>query len=129
MAYCDRADVEDVYGVENVKQLADLDGDEDTTKIANRIARAIAVADARIDDVARVSGYGVSLKNGSAAVPTTIENLSAVLAGVWLYEARGCKDVEPRSGIALHQYTFRLNWANMILNEIRDKKILLDAVQ
>ena len=125
--YCTRSDIEDVFGVENTSQYADLDNDENATTITNRITRAIAWASAEIDDFARGAHYTIPLADSSGSTPTTIENLAAVLAGIWLYEARGSKDFSERTGEPSHRMFYQKAWARQMLEEIKTGARKLDA--
>ena len=95
MAYSARSDVEDVFGVDNVAKWADLDADADATKIANRITRAIAAGDAKIDQRFRSSQYAVPLVPGTSG-DVVVTDWSARLAGVWLYESRGTNEMDQK---------------------------------
>ena len=123
--YCTLAQVQDVFGVENIKQWSDLDssGSLDT----DRVARAIAVASEEIDDVARVSTYTIPLADQDAAISVSISDLAATLAGIWLYESRGSQDFNPQTGEASHRLEFKLLRAQQKLNDIRDQRIRIDA--
>jgi phage gp36-like protein len=126
-SYCVRSDIEQAFGVNNVTIFADLDNDGNSTTIAARIARAIVVASEEIDDAARKGGYRIPLQNEAGTISATVVNLCAVLAGLWMYEARGSKEVDPRSGSQLHQYVFRQTWAARVLEEIRTGKRTIDS--
>ena len=92
MSYCQRSDIEDIFGVTNVAQWADLDNDEKAAKITARIARAIAVADAEVDSRLRGSPLTVPVVDSAGDTPVLITDVAARLAGVWLYENRGVQD-------------------------------------
>ena len=85
---CVQADIEDIFGVDNVAKWADKDEDQNATKIAARIAKAIDYATADFYD---------RIRGGVLTIPfTTFDRTSvglcARLAGVWLYEAWGVED-------------------------------------
>jgi len=126
MAYSVEADLNLAYGETNIQTYADLDRDDDAAKIAARIARAIAVGDAEIDDAARRGGYSTPIKDQDGDTPVTITNLSAVLAGLWLYEAVASMDT--KRGEAAHKFTFRRSWARRMKAAIISGDIKLDAV-
>lgn len=88
MPYSERSNIEDIYGVTNVEKWADLDNDGDATKITNRITAAITRADDELDNRLRESRYVVPF----TTVPSAIEYLSALYAGIWLYSNRGVTD-------------------------------------
>lgn len=102
--YCDEANMQEIFGPENTERWADLDNDEDDTVIDARIARAIAVASAFIDDYMRGTPYVLPLATSAGVTPTSIEDLAAKLAGVWLYESRGVEDFG-KAGQPLHKLT------------------------
>lgn len=92
MPYSTQADIESLFGVENVKQWSNLDNAADEAD-TDRIAAAIVQADAEIDDIMRNSIYAVPLV-GTQGTLTQITNISAKLAGCWLYRARGTNEVD-----------------------------------
>ncbi len=121
--YCQRSDVEDVFGVVNVARWADLDNDQDATKIANRINRAIVWATAEMEDRLRNGPYQVPLTGTSA----TVVDLCAKLAGVWLYESRGTQDFNTETGQPYHRLQYARQYVETALAEIRAGKRRLDA--
>lgn len=127
--YCAQSNVEDVFGVENVKQWSDLDNSGATD--TDRVSRACDVASEMIDDVLRATLHKVpSIKKSDAtAISDTIVNLAAVFAGIWLYEARGSQDYDPRTGPPVHRFEFLRARSEKMLENIRTGKVLLDAVK
>ena len=66
--YCAQADIEQVFGPTKISGsggYADLDDDNDATKISNRIAQSIAVAGDWIDDLMRRTAYRSPLVDAS----------------------------------------------------------------
>jgi len=126
--YCTRAGIEDVFGVENVKVWADLDCDADATKIANRITRAIAVASAQIDDSVRGTPHTLPLADASGTTPTTVADMAAQLAGVWLYESRGVHDFNPQTGQIAHRLAYQRSNVAKWLQAVRAGQVKLDAI-
>ena len=125
MAYSTRSDIEDVFGVDEVSKWADLDNDANATKITNRIARAIEVADEKVD---------AALRGGAIAVPVPgssvlITNIAAILAGVWLYDARGVVDFDPETGKAQHRLHFQRAGAMRKLKLIRTGDLDIGVAQ
>jgi phage gp36-like protein len=132
MDYCTKAQMEAIWGVQNVSQFADMDNDANPTTIASRIAAAITWASAEIDDYLRVANYRIpctTLTGTVETVPTTVAYHAAVLAGVFLYEARGAKDYDTTSGRLIHQYGFRATRVRRFLEEIANGTRKLDAIQ
>lgn len=129
MSYCDRDDVEAIFGVQHVLKYADLDGDQNDTKIATRITWAITVADAEIDDALRMSSHQViPIVSQDGTTPTMITHLSAILAGIWLYEFRGGEDINAVTGQRMHRYAFLRTWGRRLLANIQTSKVKLDAL-
>ena len=123
MSYCTRSDIEDLFGPLNVAKWADLDNDQDAAAIAARIARAIAVSSAKIDDRLRGGPYSLPI-NGS---PATLVNLCASLAGVWLYESRGVQDYSPDGGFPVHRLRWFSEQAEKTLRDLRAGVLRLDV--
>lgn len=115
MAYCVRSDIEDRFGVDNVSTWSDLDNDEDSGKITARIARAIVVAEDMINTLLRGGVYSVPF----SSVPVMVVDVCAVLAGVWLYDARGVADYDAESGTAQHKLHFQRDAAIDKLMQMR----------
>ena len=128
MSYSSRSDIEDVFGIHNVEVWADLDGDEDSVKIASRIARAIVVADEEINDALRGGPYEVPVTrklDGTAGVPTTLTDVSAKLAGAWVYENRRLEDTDQEA--ADGRVSAHGKRAREILADITSGKRRIDA--
>ncbi|MBN2024952.1 MAG: DUF1320 family protein [Pirellulales bacterium] len=121
--YCVRADVENVFGAHNVRKWADVENHGNGAHIGGRIARAIAAATAEIDDRLRGGPYLVPI----ATVPTTIRQLAARLAGVWLYESRGIEDFDEVTGRAIHRLAWHREHVDRVLKEIMAGGRRLDA--
>jgi hypothetical protein len=116
--YCTRSDIEDAFGIGNVLAWADLDNDADETKIEARIDRAIAVADARIDDTLRTSDVSFQLPLTS----TTLTDVAAVLTGYWLSRSRGTRELDD-NGKPISRLTGARNEALETLNLIASGKL------
>ncbi len=99
MSYCERTDIEALFGRKNTAAWADLDGNENTTAIAARITAAIAYADGEIDDTLRHGPYAVPL----TGTHTSITDAAARLAGVWLYESRRLDDDDENDSVSRHE--------------------------
>ena len=116
--YCDGDDIKDIFGITNVERWADLDGDEDETKIAARIAKACANATEEINDFLRESRYAIPLvKVGGSTPSATVVQMAAKIAGCWLHDNRGAEDGDedgkPDNKLQVHR-----NWARNVLREI-----------
>jgi len=121
--YCTRSDIEDLFGSVNVVQWADMDNGQDADTITARIARAIAVCSARIDDRLRGGPYTLPILGD----PATLVNLCASLAGVWLYESRGVQDYSPEGGFPVHRLRWFSEQAEKTLRDLRSGVLRLDA--
>ncbi len=126
-AYCTRANVEEIFGTESIEDYAKMSGDDTDAEILARITRAILVASAHIDAVLRKAVFqDLPIADTDGNTPTVIENLAAVMAGVWLYEAKGHKNFKGE-GHPGHRLYYMARWARQMLHEIRDGIIQLDA--
>ena len=124
--YCVQADIENVFGIENVLKWSDI---ENVGSInATRITQSIAVASERIDDEARVMSYKIPLQDEDDNASVTITDLAATLAGIWLYEARGAQDYNPQTGEVVHRFEFKRQRAEQLLSDIRDQRIRINAL-
>jgi len=86
MAYAQQSDIEDVFGTDNVATWSQLDNDV-TTADTDRIARAIAWADAYINNRMRGLRWRIPIVGTEASVIVT--DWSANLCGWWLQRPRG----------------------------------------
>lgn len=121
--YCEKTDVEAVFGASNIEKWADLDSDGDAGKIAARIEAAIVFAHNRVDDLLRGGPYAIPIVG---VAPHTIKDAAAKLAGVWLYEARGVEDFDESSGEMLHRLSPIKRDAERTLAHIRGGALRLD---
>jgi len=128
MSYCTRSDIEYEYGVKNVAAWADLDGDANATTISNRILRAIAIADARIDDRLRESAvsFRVPYTNDAGTVPLTLMSIAVQIAGYRLSKGRGNRDYDG-SGKPLSKFWADYQDALATLEEIANKTLTLEG--
>jgi hypothetical protein len=118
--YCSRSDVNDIFGATNVTTWGDLDNDADDDKITTRIARAISWATTEINDRLRGGPYEIPLPESTSS---TIVDLCASLAGVWLYRSRGIDDEAGGND----KYSWQWDRVETTLSEIRAGKRKLDA--
>lgn len=124
--YCTQAQIEVVYGVNNIAKWADIDNDANATTKANRITAAISYASEEIDDVLRTMGVRIPIVTASGSTPTTIVHIAAVLAGLWLYEGRGAEDYN-RDGTIRHGHAWRRDWAYQYLDDLKSGKRAIDG--
>jgi hypothetical protein len=93
MSYCVQADIENVFGKDNVAVWSRLDDTEgaDTTRIASAIIIATTLIEAQFRD----SFYLVPLVPLDAGTTSLIANWTAIGAGIWLFNNRpGYKNYE-----------------------------------
>jgi len=116
MAYSTVSDVRKIVG-DNADKWADVGGG---LTVEQRIEYAITIADAQIDAAMRNTWYKVPLQDESSSTPTLITEVSATLAAVWLYEARGSSDIDPKTGEPVHRMLFKKKWAWEVIQGIRN---------
>ena len=128
MAYASTTGITDIFGAHNVTATggwADMDGDG--TGIAARVARMIVVADARVDDVLRATGYKIPAQNTAGNTPTTIEDLANRIAGLLLYQFTALDDLDDeRMPGPLRAIKAEVD---QIMQEIRSQKNRIDAIK
>lgn len=125
--YCVLSDIESTFGVTNVERWAKLQDSYTAGQITTRVNRAIAIASEDIDDSLRAAGIETPCVDESDATPTTIVQICADLAGVWLYESRGVDDVD-RSGNARHKLIYHANRAHTRLDRIADRTLKINII-
>lgn len=125
--YCTRSDIEATFGVQSVAKWATLQTGYTAEQITARITQAIAVASEDIDDVLRFAGYEIPCVNSSGTTPTTVLQLAADLAGVWLYESRGVDDVDA-SGNPRHRLQYHYERAQQKLQRIAARTIKINTL-
>lgn len=117
--YITRSDLELVFGIENIKRWADLDGDGDSSKITARIAYAINAACANFDDVMRGHQYT------ELTINATLKDLVARMAAIKLYDAREMIDGDPTSD----KMSIVRQYVNDTLSKIRKGEITLEGTR
>ncbi len=123
IGYCNRTDIELMFGRANVAQWADLENTADAQLGFTRVSRSIEVAQEIIDNALRDGRYVIPF----ISPPVAIVNIAATLAGVWLYESRGIEDFDEDTGAAIHKLSAHKRMASHTLSEIRGVKQSLDA--
>ncbi len=114
--YCDSDDIKDLFGNDNVEKWADLDNDEDTTKIAARIARSITAAMADFDSRMLGGPYTIPM---TGTILEEVKQITATLAGVWLYERRGVEDYDAENETSKHRLSFQKDEAYQKIDQYR----------
>lgn len=124
MSYAGRSDVEDIFGVNNVKKWADIDGDGVAATITARITRALEFANGHIDDRLRSGPYAVPF---STPYPVSLIDAAAKIAGVWLYEGRGITDFDSETGRSQHRLHWHKRSVDKWLHDLKLGKVTLDV--
>lgn len=89
--YTTQADIESVFGVENVAVWSNLEN-ESSTADTDRIADAIENAEEEVESRFAGSMYAVPFTNASGGSGLTrVKSWCARLAGAWLYNSRGAR--------------------------------------
>lgn len=120
-SYCTQSNIEATFGTNNVANWAKLSDSDSAATIAARITRAITVASEEIDDALRYAGMDIPCEDSDGLTPTSVEQLCADLAGVWLYESRGVDDVDPQ-GNPRHVLQYHAERAQRRLQEIAERR-------
>jgi hypothetical protein len=121
---CSRADVENVFGAENVQKWADVDNCGDPTVIARRIDWSIAWATNELQDLLRDGPYEVDPLPATAAA--TWVPLAAMLAGWMLSNPRVGEDtVDPT---IQRKNSWALKHVQQTVHEIKTGKRRINAV-
>lgn len=88
MSYSVQADVNSLFGEENVNRWGAVNTADDASDIATNVTNAITWADAAINGLFTDGPYPTPF----SPVPTLVGHWSATLAGVYLYRKRGLQD-------------------------------------
>lgn len=119
MAYAARTNVEAVFGVDSVSKWADLENEGVEADIAARIASALSYAEDEVNGRLRGGPYSIPL---GEPVESSIVDITAKLAGVWLYESRGVQDIDPETGRPLHKLVWHKKDAEQKMSDILSGK-------
>lgn len=126
MDYCERSDIENVFGSKNVALWADMNNSRVAGEIAARIRWAITQASNDIDAALRGSYYHIPLQTLSGDIPAKVRDLCATLSGCILYEPRGIEDLP--DGKTTHQLAWHRKQLQEDLDAIRVGTLRLDAI-
>lgn len=91
MAYATRTDLENRWGVENIRQWSNLAPGTTATDDA-RVTLALDYAAAQIDSSFRAGGFVVPLVGTGSIEIVKLREWSVVIAGKWIYSSRGTQD-------------------------------------
>lgn len=113
--YCSRSDIERRWGVNNVRQWADLENDNNAARIQMQIDWAILAASERINSDLAASVYKLPFD----PVPYAVRRFAATLAGVELFNTRAVNISREQSNgeirTALADYS---NWITSVLSNV-----------
>jgi len=121
------SDVDDVFGFNNVRKWADLDGDGVVAHVDRRIQHAIRYAHAQVETAVRNGPADLPLKTNENETPPIVVEAAALLAGVWLYESRGVQDFDPETGKVVHRLAWHRKRATALLSAIRTGRLDVGA--
>jgi hypothetical protein len=129
--YCRLKDIENIFGRANVLDWADLDGNAESAHIDTRIQLSIETSASEINDRFRNGPYIIPFVGKVIGVAPnisserTITNLSATMAGIWLYENRGIinEDADGRPVDRMRGYRTR---TDKLIKMILGNQIQLD---
>lgn len=117
--YAARADVEIIYGAQNVRKWASLDNDNDEDEIDRRVAWALCLATERLHNDLRGGPYSLPF----AAPCREVTDLTARMAGTLLYDSRGITDTDsdgrPVDNLETHRKFVRNRVAEILLGRVR----------
>ncbi len=131
--YCERSDIEAVFGSENVEIWGNLNAGDVADQavkdaITTRITLAIAHAGEVVDAAFRPSKYIVPLAKADSSTPGLIVDTVARLAGAWLYESRGTDEVDA-DGRPVNRYAAVRRDAMSTIDRILGGQYVIEAVQ
>lgn len=112
--YCERRQLNLVYGKLNIDRWADLDNSQDSGEIEERVNYAITQAEAYINGRLGSSPYTFPIT--LEAVPTIISHITAIKAGLILYDGRRVVADETESQVSAQQQEFE-DYINRILSD------------
>lgn len=118
--YIVQADVENLYGTDNVARWSQLDNDVSTAD-TDRIASAIQYAEADVEARMRGGPYAIPF-SGTAAALDPLKEAMAIKAGEWLYRTRGLRDSDEQT----EKMAARVDAANATLAALHANQRQLD---
>lgn len=123
-AYCDRANIEMIYGTTNVRKWADIENNGEEDHIEDRIDWACQTATTRMNDRLREGTYPVPFES---PYPEQVIEMTARLAGVLLYDSRGITDMGADDEPA-HQLSPHRKMVNDFIRLILSKRITFEGL-
>lgn len=112
--YCDKAQLEKIFGRLNIDRWADLDNTENSEDITERVAYMIEQATAYVDGRLGDSPYRFPITEES--VPTVISHATALRAGTMLYDGRRVTKDETENQVSAQEDEFE-DIINRILSD------------
>jgi hypothetical protein len=124
MAYTNQTKINDFFGASNVNAWCNLSGTETAGDITTRVTYHVTFWDAYIDAVLRRSPLSNLVTFTS--VPTLVELIATVFAGVSLYEAAGVRDADGRAD-GKHALAYIKEAAMRMLEDIAAQRLDLNV--
>ncbi len=129
-AYASRGDLENIFGIPNIKKWAILSqNDQDSSagmdEIINRINWAIGVASVDFENAMRQGRYTLPITGSGASVWAT--TVVATLAGLLLYQHLKPTQRDQDGRPLPDRYDGIFTWAEQQMNFVRSGKLRLDA--
>lgn len=114
--YCERQNLNLVYGKINIDQWADLDNSKDSDTIAERVDFSIQIACAYIDARLKSSAYSFPITDEN--VPTVIMYAAALKAGMILYDGRRVASDETEDQVSAQSMEFEQILKRILANTL-----------
>jgi hypothetical protein len=121
-AYCELADMEAVFGRDNIEAWADINNDANADDIAQQQARAANLATSKMNLLFRRSDYAIPF---SGTDRTITDDWTAKWAGLILYDLRGSQDMD-EDGKPFHKYSGLKNRMKAEIRDVVSGKYCLD---
>lgn len=102
-AYCDGDDLDMMFGAKNIDRWADLDNDENGTYNAARVDWACELATEYLNSRLLRGPYAVPF---DTPYPTLIVNLTAMYAGILLYDGRQVVSADDKDRVSRQRKDF-----------------------
>lgn len=125
MAYAAESDCKIIFGKHNIEKWADVDNAKDAAAIESRIEWALALAEETVNNRLRGGPYAVPF---SEPAPLVVTDVTARLAGVLLYEARGVTDFSP-NGDVIHQLKHHKDHVQKFFEDVHKGRLRLHLPQ
>ncbi len=95
-SYITQTDLELAFGADNIAKWSNLSGG--STVDAARVAQAVAIGEARVEDRFRDGRYVIPFSGLSDNALAIVKNWMVAFAVAWLYQRRGMRDTGDEEG-------------------------------